>query len=435
MAHPEADSIAISAAASETPLGTMPLADVDLSRPEIIESGFPHELFTRLRREAPVLWHPMPEGLPIETDEGFWVLSKYEDIQAANRDTETFCSIDGPGLSLSPELRGAMLVSMDGQAHIRQRKIISAGFTPRMVGRLEKQARRWAVSIIENALEKGSCDFVADIAYQLPMHMIADIVGIPLEDRQWLFTLTNDFLQGVDFEDRGSDKAVAASMAKQVEMFQYAQKLCESKRKSPEDDVWTIISTFELEDEKEGRSSMSEIELNFFFMLLTIAGSETTRNAISGGLLALLEHPDQLEQMRNDPDVMRSGVEEIIRWTSPVAYFARRATRDTEIRGVKIAEGQRISLWYPSANRDEDVFEDPFRFDIRRKPNPHIAFGGGGAHFCLGANLARREIAILFEELLKRTSEIEVLEAPRYRSLSLFNPIYLALTELPVRIS
>ena len=282
MAHPEADSNAISAAASETPLGTMPLADVDLSRPEIIESGFPHELFTRLRREAPVLWHPMPEGLPIETDEGFWVLSKYEDIQAANRDTETFCSIDGPGLSLSPELRGAMLVSMDGQAHIRQRKIISAGFTPRMVGRLEKQARRWAVSIIENALEKGSCDFVADIAYQLPMHMIADIVGIPLEDRQWLFTLTNDFLQGVDFEDRGSDKAVAASMAKQVEMFQYAQKLCERKRKSPEDDVWTIISTFELEDEKEGRSSMSEIELNFFFMLLTIAGSETTRNAISG---------------------------------------------------------------------------------------------------------------------------------------------------------
>jgi cytochrome P450 len=430
MSQPEAD-----VAASENRIQTAPLVDIDLARPELVEGGFPHEFFTRLRREAPVWYHAMPGNLPIETDEGFWVLSKHADIQAANRDTETFCAIDGPGLSLSPEMRGAMLVSMDGQAHIRQRKIISAGFTPRMVGRLEQQARRWAVSIVDRAIEKGSCDFVADVAYQLPMHMIADIVGIPVEDRQWLFTLTNEFLQGGDSEDRGTEEARAASMAKQVEMFQYAQKLCEDKRKKPEDDVWTIISTFELEDEKGDRSSMSEIELNFFFMLLTIAGSETTRNAISGGLLALLDHPDQLEQMRNDPDVMRSGVEEIIRWTSPVAYFARRATRDVEIRGVKIAEGQRITLWYPSANRDEEVFEDPFRFDIRRKPNPHIAFGGGGAHFCLGANLARREIAILFEELLKRANEIEVLEAPRYRSLSIFNPIYLALTELPVRIS
>jgi cytochrome P450 len=430
MIQPEAD-----VAASESRIQTAPLVDIDLARPELVEGGFPHEFFTRLRREAPVWYHAMPGNLPIETDEGFWVLSKHADIQAANRDTETFCAIDGPGLSLSPEMRGAMLVSMDGQAHIRQRKIISAGFTPRMVGRLEQQARRWAVSIVDRAIEKGSCDFVADVAYQLPMHMIADIVGIPVEDRQWLFTLTNEFLQGGDSEDRGTEEARAASMAKQVEMFQYAQKLCEDKRKKPEDDVWTIISTFELEDEKGDRSSMSEIELNFFFMLLTIAGSETTRNAISGGLLALLDHPDQLEQMRNDPDVMRSGVEEIIRWTSPVAYFARRATRDVEIRGVKIAEGQRITLWYPSANRDEEVFEDPFRFDIRRKPNPHIAFGGGGAHFCLGANLARREIAILFEELLKRANEIEVLEAPRYRSLSIFNPIYLALTELPVRIS
>lgn len=430
MVPPEAD-----VAASETPTQTSPLADIDLTRPEIVEGGFPHETFTRLRREAPVFWHPMPADLPIETEEGFWVLSKHSDIQAANRDTEAFCAIDGPGLSLSPEMRGTMLVSMDGQTHIRQRKIISAGFTPRMVGRLEQQARRWAISIIDDAIEKGSCDFVGDVAYQLPMHMIADIVGIPVEDRQWLFTLTNDFLQGGDFGNSDPEEARAASMAKQIEMFQYAQKLCEDKRKKPEDDVWTIISTFELEDERGDRSSMSETELNFFFMLLTIAGSETTRNAISGGLLALLDHPDQLEQMRNDSEVMRSGVEEIIRWTSPVAYFARRATRDVEISGVKISEGQRITLWYPSANRDEDVFEDPFRFDVHRKPNAHIAFGGGGAHFCLGANLARREIAILFEELLKRTNKIEVLESPRYQSLSIFNPIYLALTELPVRIS
>ncbi len=408
------------------------LADIDLMRSELVRKGFPHEIFTTLRREAPVWWHPMPDGLPLKTDEGFWVLSKYDDIQAANRDTELFSSADGPSLSLNPEMRDAMLVSMDGLAHIRQRQIISAGFTPRMVGRLEEQARRWAVSIVEDALEKGTCDFVADVAYQLPMHMIADIVGIPPEDRQWLFTLTNDFLQGSDPEDPIRPEQ---QMGKQVEMFQYAQRLCEEKRKNPQDDIWTIISTFEVEDDNGERSAMSQIELNFFFLLLTVAGSETTRNAISGGLLALLDHPDQLETMRSDPSAMRPAVEEIIRWTSPVAYFARRATRDTKIRGVKIAEGQRVTLWYPSANRDEDVFDDPFRFDIHRKSNQQIAFGGGGAHFCLGANLARREIAILFEELLKRTSKIEVLKRPKYSSLSLFNPIYLALKELPVRLS
>jgi cytochrome P450 len=407
-------------------------AEIDLMRSDLVRNGFPHQIFTMLRREAPVWWHPLPDDLPVDVDEGFWVLSKFDDIQAVNRDTELFSAQDGPSLSLNPEMRGSMLVSMDGRAHIRQRRIISAGFTPRMVGRLEEQARLWAASIVEDALEKGACDFVADVAYQLPMHMIADIVGIPREDRQWLFALTNDFLQGGDPDNPVPPKQ---HLEKQVEMFQYAQQLCEEKRKNPKDDIWTIISTVEVEDDNGARSAMSQIELNFFFLLLTVAGSETTRNAISGGLLALLDHPDQLETLRSDPSAMRPAVEEIIRWTSPVAYFARRATRDTQIRGVKIPEGQRVTLWYPSANRDEDVFDDPFRFDIHRKSNQQIAFGGGGAHFCLGANLARREIAILFEELLKRTSEIELLEPPVYNSLSLFNPIFLALKELPVRLS
>ena len=180
---------------------------------------------------------------------------------------------------------------------------------------------------------------------------------------------------------------------------------------------------------------MSEIELDFFFLLLTLAGSETTRNAISHGLVALLDHPDQLETLRTNPDAMRPAVEEIIRWSSPVAYFARRATRDTEIRGVKIARGDRVTLWYPSANRDEEVFEDPFRFDIARTPNPHVAFGGGGAHFCLGANLARREIAILFEELLARTREIEILKPTRFHVLGIRNPILVVPQEIQVRLS
>jgi len=408
------------------------LAGLDLRDPTHLRRGFPHELFTTLRREAPVFWHPFPEGTQETKDEGFWVLSKHADVQAANRDTVRFSALDGPSLADVPAMRGQMLVSMDGAAHLRQRKLISAGFTPRMVARLEDQARRWTVSIVERALEQGICNFVQDVAYQLPMHMIADIVGIPVEDRAWLFDVTTDFLQGGDPE-RGLTPE--QHQAAQVQLFQYGQELGRRKREHPEDDIWTLLSTLEVETGDGERSSLGQSELDFFFMLLTLAGSETTRNAIALGLLALLDHPDQLERLRREPGRMRPAVEEILRWSSPVAYFARRATRDTEIRGVPIAKGQRVTLWYASANRDEEVFRDPFRFDVGRTPNPHIAFGGGGAHFCLGANLARFEIAILFQELLARTREIEALAPPGWAALSLWNPIFVIPKEIQVRLA
>ncbi len=408
------------------------LTDLDLTSHEVYREGFPHHLFKQLRHERPVWKQRVRAGSSVNGGEDFWVLTKYEDIQAANRDTILFSAVDGPSLADRPEMRGTMLVSMDGRDHTRQRKLISAGFTPRMVGRLEEQARLWAVSIIEQALEAGTCNFVQDVAYQLPMHMIADIVGIPTEDRQWLFTLTADFLEaGSPDNPLPPEEQVAL----QVQMFEYAQNLGREKRTNPQDDVWTILSTVEVEDEDGERAALSEIELDLFFLLLTIAGSETTRNAITLGLLALLDNPDQLKTLRADPSAMDSAVEEMLRWSSPVSYFARRATRDTEIRGVPIAEGERITLWYPSANRDEEVFDDPFRFDIARRPNEHVAFGGGGPHFCLGANLARREIAILFEELLARTRNIEVLEPPVYSALSIHNPILVAPNTLTVRLS
>jgi cytochrome P450 len=389
-------------------------------------------VFTTLRREAPVHWQAFAPDFPGDHDPGFWVLSRYDDVQTANRDAELFCSYDGPQLSIQPEMRGTMLVSMDRRDHVRQRRLISAGFTPRMVGRLEAQARKWAVSIVERACEQGTCDFVQDVAYQLPMHMIADIVGIPVEDREWLFSLTKELLQGGDAGNIASPKKL---LAIQVQMFEYAQELGRRKRSDPQDDVWTILSTVEVDTDDGERTALGEIELDMFFFLLTIAGSETTRNAISGGLIALLDHPDQLAAMRREPDAMRPAVEEILRWTSPVAYFARRATRATEIRGVPIAEGDRVTLWYPSANRDESAFAEPFRFDITRTPNNHVAFGGGGAHFCLGANLARREIAILFEELLARTTDIEILAPPTYSGLTIDNPVLGAVRELPVCLS
>jgi cytochrome P450 len=406
-------------------------ASVDLSDVSLYRDGFPHDLFRALRRDAPVFWQTFPEHLEGDHDPGFWVLTRHEDVQAANRDTALFSALDGPQLALQPAMRGNTLVSIDGAAHLRLRKLISAGFTPRMVSKLEEQARRWAVSIVESALERETCNFVSDVAYQLPMQMIADIVGIPLEDREQLFRLTSDLLQS---GDPNLGVTPERRVAVQTEMFQYAQKLGQSKRKDPEDDVWTLLSTVEVDD-GEGPTTLSEIELDFFFLVLTVAGSETTRSAIALGLEALLAHPEQLEALRRDPARMRPAVEEILRWSSPVAYFARRATADTEIRGVRIAEGDRVTLWYPSANRDEAVFEDPYRFDIARTPNPHVAFGGGGAHFCLGANLARFEISILFQELLARTREIELLGPPRWNALGIYNPVLLAMQELPVRLA
>ena len=414
------------------PASYRPHTDVDLTDADLYRRGFPHEIFSVLRREAPVCWQPFSEDGDALHDPGVWVLSRHDDIQSANRDTELFSAFDGPALINRPEMRGTMLVSMDGRDHTRLRRLVSSGFTPRMVGHLEEQARQWAVTIVEDAREHGTCDFVQAVAYQLPMNMIADIVGIPVEDREPLFALTSDFLMGSS-PDRAT--SLEENLELQVRMFEYGRQLGEQKKIKPQDDVWTILSTAEIETDDGQRTKLGQAEFDMFFLLLTVAGSETTRNAISGGLVALLDHPDQLEKLRREPAMMRSAVEEILRWTSPVSYFARRATRDTEVRGVPIAAGDRVTLWYPSGNRDEDVFVSPFQFDIGRAPNQHLAFGGGGPHFCLGANLARFEITILFEELLARTHEIEVLQPPKYTVLGIDNPILTAMGELPVRLA
>jgi cytochrome P450 len=406
---------------------------VDLTDRELYRHGFPHEVFTTLRREAPIWWHPETAG-PVDAQErGFWVLSRHAHIQAASRNPALFSAEDGPSLGdgLGEQL-DTMMTNMDGPRHLRQRKLISAGFTPRMIGKLEEQARGWAVKILERAIEQEQCDFVDDVAYQLPMHMIADIVGIPESDRAWLFSRLCDFLQCSDPEYPVSEQERPAIG---VEIFQYGQKLSAEKRARPVDDVWSLLTSVELEDEDGSRSSLGEFELDAFFFLLTAAGSETTRNAISLGMQALLDDPGQLAALRRDPGILRTGTDEIIRWSSPVAYFRRTVREDCEFEGVKMAEGDRISMWYPSGNRDESAFEDPFRFDIRREHNEHVALGGGGAHFCMGAHLARREIMILFEELVARVGSIEVLGEPGYSVQGIFNPIVTSLKKFPVRLS
>jgi cytochrome P450 len=407
------------------------VSDLDLTVSALYGNGFPHEVFTELRHRAPVFWQKVPDGIEGDYDQGFWVLSKHADIQAVSRDGGGFNSFDGPQLRSEPLMAGAMLVSKDGDDHTRLRKLISSGFTPRMVRRLEQQVRTWAEAIVERARELGECDFVTEVAYKLPMNVIADILGIPVDKREWLFTLSNELLLG-DSSDKPRSRGQRLEI--QAELFDYAQQLGREKRVAPQDDVWTLLSTAEIENLDGSRSALSENELDLFFMLLVIAGSETTRNAVAQGLVALIAHPDQLERLRQDATIKNTAIEEILRWSSPVSYFARRATRDCTLRDVQIRRGDRVTMWFPSGNRDEDVFEQPFVFDIGRAPNPHVSFGGGGPHFCLGAHLARQEIGALFDALLERTQTIELTSRPDYGCLGIENPVLIYMRSLPIRI-
>jgi cytochrome P450 len=274
---------------------------------------------------------------------------------------------------------------------------------------------------------------VTEVAYQLPMHMIADIVGIPESDRGQVFDLVNRLLYA---QDRESELFLSAeeNMALQMQVYEYGRDLAAEKRRQPTDDVWTQLVTAEVTLPDGTSTALSEIELDLFFIVLCVAGSETTRNSIASGLIALVDNPEQMELMRTDPSVMDTAVDEIVRWASPVTYFRRTATGDTELDGMQISEGDAVTVWYPSANRDETVFADPFRFDVTRKPNPHVAFGAPGIHHCLGASLARRQIKVLFEELLARV-DVEILADPVYSVAGIQSMVVNSMMELPVRIT
>jgi cholest-4-en-3-one 26-monooxygenase len=307
-------------------------------------------------------------------------------------------------------MAGNMMLFMDPPAHTRYRKLVNRGFTPRMIAALEPHVRELTVRIVEDAVAKGDCDFVVDVAAELPLEVIAELLGVPHEDRFKLFDWSNRMIGAEDPEYRVSDEHV---MEAQVEMYMYAQSLAEQRRADPQQDIVTTL----LDAEVDG-DTLSELDFNLFFLLLSVAGNETTRNAIAHGMNAFLENPDQWDLLVSDPGRHIDGtVEEILRWATPVLFFRRNCTRDIELGGQPIREGEKISLWYISGNRDESVFDEPFRFDITRDPNPHIAFGGGGPHFCLGAQLARLEIRLLFEELAARVPRLESLGEPdRLRS-------------------
>jgi len=398
----------------------IPLADIHLGSLEFWEfdDDFREGAFATLRREAPISFWPAIELPGFPAGEGHWALTKLDDVHYASRHPDVFSS--APGITINDqnpdvaEYFGSMIV-LDDPRHQRLRSIVSRAFTPKVVARIEtsvrERAHRLVASMIANHPD-GEADLVNELAGPLPLQVICDMMGIPEEDHQRVFHWTNVIL-GVGDPDLTTDPEEFIRVS--MEIGAYASALAEDRRVNHHDDLTSSLVEAEVDGER-----LSSEEIASFFILLVVAGNETTRNAISHGVVALSRYPEQRDSWWSDFDgLAHSAVEEIVRWASPVVYMRRTLTRDFELSGVKLAAGDKVSLWYNSANRDESKFADPWTFDVSRDPNPHLGFGGGGAHFCLGANLARREIRVLFDELRREIPDIVATDEPA-RLLSQF---------------
>ncbi|MCB0941257.1 MAG: cytochrome P450 [Mycobacterium sp.] len=389
------------------------LSDIDLGILDFwaLDDDVRDGAFATLRREAPIKFFRQAHMEGIPDGEGHWALMKFDDVFFASRHPDIFSSY--PNITIvdqMPEVAeyfGSM-IALDDPRHARLRNIVRSAFTPKVVARTEEsvrdRARRLVSEMIANHPD-GRAELVTELSGPLPLQVICDMMGIPEEDHQQIFHWTNIIL-GFGDPDLTADMEEFMKVA--LDMGAYATALAESRRADPRDDLTTALVAAEVDGER-----LSSAEIASFFILLAVAGNETTRNAISHGVLALTRYPDQRQVWWNDfAATTQSAVEEIVRWASPVIYMRRTVTRDIELSGVQMAKGDKVSMWYASANRDEDKFENPWRFDVTRNPNHHVGFGGGGTHFCLGANLARREIAVVFEELHRRVPDIAVTEEP-----------------------
>jgi cytochrome P450 len=379
---------------------------VDLTDLDLFAGGFPHDVFTTLRALGPVLWHEPTVHTP--DGEGFWSVHAHAACMTVVHDPGAFSSETGGtrpygGTTLNDlPMAGLMLNMTDDPRHQRVRLLVSKGLTPRMIGRLEDDLRARTTRLVDAAIERGTCDFVRDIAGELPMQAICILMGIPEADRHQLFEWIEhvfDFTGG-----RDAFEATAESTRAAAAMFEYGRALVAEKRAHPADDMLSIVCHAHLDGEDP--PELTDQELQFFFSLLWAAGADTTRNAIAGAVVALDAFPDQWEALRAERRLPASGIEEIVRWTHPAAYNRRTATRDLDLCAETIRAGDKVVFWEASANRDEDVFDDPFRFDLQRDPNPHLGFGHG-VHHCLGANLARLEIRVVLDELCARVGAIE----------------------------
>jgi cytochrome P450 len=387
------------------------LAGIDFTDLDNFANGFPHELFAVHRREAPVYWHEPTDNTP--DGEGFWSVATYAETLVVLKDPVAYSSVSGGsrpfGGTLLQDLgiAGQVLNMMDDPRHSQIRRLVSSGLTPRMIRLVEDDLRARARRLLDAVVPGEPFDFLVDIAAELPMQMICILLGVPESERHWLFEAIEP-----QFDFGGSRKASLSQMSVSEKadeagsrMYAYGQELIASKRAEPTDDMLSVVANATLDDVHA--PALSDLELYLFFSLLFSAGAETTRNAVAGGLLALADHPEQLPALRKDLDVLPTAVEEMVRWTSPSPSKRRTATCDVTLGGQSIQAGQKVQIWEGSANRDASVFDRADEFDIARKPNPHLGFGQG-VHYCLGANLARLELRVLFEELLSRFGGLRI---------------------------
>lgn len=378
---------------------------IDLLHPKSYDGGQPHDQFAWLREHDPVHRHPEPDGGP-----GFWAITRYDDVRAISRDHAVFSNepsimvADAPLGAELPPTGDKMMLMCDPPEQTQLRRLVSGSFTPRAARGLRPRIERLATQIVDGVIERGECDFVEEVAGELPSYVIAELLGLPLEDGRKLYRLTEILHSAPDTLDEGAQLAAGA------EMFGYAARVAAEKRAAPGDDLASTL----LHAEVDGRR-LTDGEFALFFMLLVDAGGDTTRNLVAGGMLAMLERPEELARLRSDPNgLLATAREELLRFTSPVVYMRRTAKRDTEVAGHPIREGDKLALYYGAANRDPRVFAAPDRLDVARRPNHHVAFGATGAHFCLGAQLARVEIDAMLREVLTRMTDLELAEAPEW---------------------
>lgn len=391
-------------------VSTLPLDRLDVISAKLYgEHGYPHEAWTRLRREDPVHWFT-PEGY-----RPFWAITKHADIVEVSTQPEKFrsfgrfilfpeaASLGGPSLEEDPPLR--MLVNMDPPEHRDYRRLVSGWFTPRAIARLEERLEVITREIFDDLAKDGGtyeCDFVREVAALQPLRMITEILGIPRAQEDFVLRVTNENfgVEDPDFQRVGDTQAERLGFLQ--EAFAYLEEITKDRRAHPRDDLSTVLANATL-----GGEPVPQFELFSLYFLVMVAGHDTTRNAISSGMLALLEHPEELARLRANPSIVETGADEIVRWTTPVNHFVRTATTDYVLRGKQIRRGDSVALFYASANRDEEVFPDPFTFRLDRDPNPHLGFGIG-EHFCLGAHLARLDLKVFFRQLAERVESIEL---------------------------
>ena len=388
-------------------------ADFDFLDPDVNLAGLPVAELAELRKAEPVHWVDVPGGTGGFGDHGYWLVTKHADVKEVSKRSDLFGSSPDGAIPVWPQamtreaidLQGAVLLNMDAPQHTRLRKIISRGFTPRAIGRLGDELAQRAQNIVKTAAAQGGGDFVEQVSCELPLQAIAGLLGVPQDDRDKLFRWSNEMTAGEDPEYADVDPAQSS-----MQLIMYAMAMADERGKNPTDDIVTTLIQADIEGEK-----LTDDEFGFFVIMLAVAGNETTRNSITHGMIAFANNPEQWELYKRERPA--TAADEIVRWATPVSAFQRTALEDTELAGVPIKKGQRVVLSYRSANFDEDVFDDPHTFNVLRDPNPHVGFGGTGAHYCIGANLARMTINLIFNAIADHMPDLKPVGEPeRLRS-------------------